>query len=266
MGGWLIRRLLLLTNDDGIAAPGLQALERAVSGFGDACVVAPAGPRSSLGHGVTTDRPFGWAASGASRIAVDGTPADCVRLGLFHFATKADWVVAGINAGANLGADLHHSGTAAAAREAAAHGRPAIALSHYIRSGCAIDWESAASRVACVLRVLFDRTPPPGSFWNVNLPNPGPRDQEPRLIECPLDPSPLPLHFRIEGDRALYGGDYHARARRAGTDVWVCFGGDIAISLVRVYDPGDDSRTVARLRAYKSRQSRGRSSRGSTRS
>ena len=228
---------LLLTNDDGIEAPGLRALFRATEGLGLRRVIGPVGPWSGRGHAVTTDAPFRSEDRGDGWFAVEGTPADCVRVGLHHLMPDADWVVAGINAGGNLGADTYHSGTVAAAREAVLHGRPAIAVSHYIARGRAIDWEAAADRAARVLRILLTRPWEAGSFWNVNLPHPGPGGDEPEIVDCPLDPSPLPLRFRVEGDTVRYAGDYQARARRPGHDIETCFGGRIALTLVRLYPP-----------------------------
>lgn len=232
-------RLLVLTNDDGIDAPGLAALGRAAAGLGEVRVVAPLGPWSSKAHAVTTHGPIRIEARPGGGFAVDGSPADCVRLALHHLAPGAAWFLSGINAGGNLGSDTHHSGTVAAAREAALHGRPAVALSHYIARGRPIDWPAAARRAAAVLRDLLDRPWVPGTFWNVNLPHPEPGAPEPGVVACPLDPSPLPLSFRIEGDHAHYAGDYQRRTRVPAGDVATCFGGQISVTLVTV----DQTRT-----------------------
>src|SRR4051794_39363931 len=105
---------LLLTNDDGIAAPGLLALESAVRHLGaEFVVVAPASVCSGCGHRVTTDGTIRVEERTPGRFAVEGTPADCVRLALHALATGVDWVLSGINAGGNLGADVYHSGTVA---------------------------------------------------------------------------------------------------------------------------------------------------------
>ena len=225
---------LLLTNDDGIDAPGIAALARAVERFErELIVVAPMGACSGCGHSVTTDRPVRLEPRGEGRFAVDGLPADCVRLGLHALNKNADWVLSGINAGGNLGADVWLSGTVAAAREAVLHGVPSIAFSHYIARGRRIDWDWAAEQVARVIPALMARGPIPGALWNVNLPHPEPGGRSPRIVLCPVDPHPLPLSYRHEGDDAhRYDGDYHTRARAAGADVDVCFGGDIAVSLV----------------------------------
>lgn len=226
--------ILLLTNDDGVDAPGLAALQVAADGLGDVRVVAPAGPQSGCGHAVTTHRAVRAANVGGGRVAVDGTPGDCVRLALHHLVGEVGWVLSGINAGGNLGADVYHSGTVAAVREGALHGKPGVALSHYIARGRPIDWDLAARRSRRVLEILLRRPPGPGAFWNVNLPHPEPGGPEPRIVECPVDPSPLPLRYRVEADGAHYAGDYQSRARVEGGDVATCFGGDIAVSIVRL--------------------------------
>jgi 5'-nucleotidase len=221
---------LLLTNDDGIDAPGLQALQRAARELGEVVVVAPADAHSGCGHRVTTDSPLRVERHGPDRLAVHGTPADCVRVALHGLVPSFDWVLAGINAGGNLGADVHHSGTVAAAREAVLHGRPGVALSHYRRRGLAYDWDRTSRWAVHLLRDLLTNSPAPGVFWNVNFPHLDSIDPDPPVILCPLDPSPLPLSYRRDGDLWLYDGDYHGRPRRPGADVDICFGGRIALT------------------------------------
>src|SRR5690348_10949039 len=94
---------LLLTNDDGIDAPGLEALATAATGLGRLVVVAPSGAFSGCGHRVTTHEPIIVSRPAAGRFAVAGTPADCVRLALHHLVPEFTWVLSGINAGGNLG-------------------------------------------------------------------------------------------------------------------------------------------------------------------
>jgi 5'-nucleotidase len=226
---------LLLTNDDGIDAPGLAALEEAVRQLGTVVVVAPADCHSGGGHRVTTHAPIRAQETAAGRYAIHGTPADCVRVALHGLAADVDWVLAGINAGGNLGADVYHSGTVAAVREAALHGRPGVALSHYRRRGVPFDWPRAAARALPVLRDLLARPWRPGSFWNVNLPHLEAGAPEPPVVFCPLDSQPLPLSFRREGDSFHYDGDYHGRRRDPGADVDVCFRGGIAVTQVSLY-------------------------------
>jgi 5'/3'-nucleotidase len=228
--------ILLLTNDDGWDAPGLEALKLAAQGLGECRIVAPLGAVSGCGHRVTTHAPIIVTQPELDRQAVDGTPADCVRLALHHLTPGVSWVFSGINAGGNLGADVHHSGTVAAVREGVLHGVPGIAVSHYIARGRTIDWSLATRMTVQVLRRLMEMRCEPGTFWNVNLPHLGAGDSDPEIIFCPLDPSPLPLNYRVESSQATYCGDYQSRPRKAHADVDVCFGGRIAVSLVRVFD------------------------------
>src|SRR5438552_11865483 len=104
----------LLTNDDGIAAAGLDALSRAVATLGETIWVAPHAHLSGCSHRVTTEQPLRAKQTAPGRWAIEGTPADCVRVGLAHLASQADWVLSGVNHGGNLGADVHISGTVAA--------------------------------------------------------------------------------------------------------------------------------------------------------
>jgi 5'-nucleotidase len=234
VGGMSGTRRILLTNDDGIDAPGLAALERAVEGLGATAVVAPLGAQSGCSHKVTTHEPVATVARGPGRFAVDGTPADCARLALHHLTGPVDWVIAGINAGGNLGVDVHHSGTVAAVREGVIHGLRGIAVSHFIARGRAIDWDRASLWTRRVLEALLERPTPPETFWNVNLPHPGPEVRDVEIDFCPVDPSPLPLAYRVDADRAEYNGSYPDRPRRPGWDVDACFGGRVAVSLVHL--------------------------------
>jgi 5'-nucleotidase len=231
---------VLLTNDDGIDAPGLAALAEACRSWaGRTIVVAPKDPHSGCGHRVTTDRPLMLEQVGPDRYFVDGTPADCVRLALtalFADGSGPDWVLSGINAGGNLGVDIHHSGTVAAAREAALHGAPALAVSHYHRREAPIDWERAARWMRAVLESVVPRPLGQGEFWNINFPHPLEEigHAVPELVDCAIDPSPLPLGYESAADGWRYRSRYHERARVPGGDVETCFGGRIAVSRGRV--------------------------------
>jgi 5'-nucleotidase len=226
---------LLLSNDDGIDAPGLAALAEAARQLGEAVVVAPVECHSGCGHRVTTDEGIMLAEHDPMRFSVAGTPADCVRVALHTVAPDADWVLAGINAGGNLGADVWLSGTVAAVREAVLHGKPGIALSQYRRRDLQFDWPRATAWTVAVLRDLLARPWQPGTLWNVNLPNLEPGAPMPSVVFCPLNPHPLPLSYRREGDHLHYNGNYHDRRREPGSDVAVCFGGQISVSLIRLF-------------------------------
>src|SRR5262249_21859518 len=137
------RMKLLLTNDDGIEAEGIAALASAVAAVGEPVVVAPAEAHSGCSHRVTTGGGIRVAMDPPGRWTVHGTPADCVRLALHGLAADAAWVLAGINHGGNLGADVYISGTVAAVREAVLHGKPGIALSQYHKRNLSMDWPRA---------------------------------------------------------------------------------------------------------------------------
>jgi len=230
----------LVTNDDGVDAPGLAALLAAVLPHGRVVVVAPREDQSNISHRVTTGRDLTITQLGPDRYCVDGTPGDCVRLALHVLVPEVQWVLSGINEGGNLGADIVHSGTVAAAREAVLHGRRGMAFSHYRRSGRSIDWEQATRWVSAVIPDLLQDAQPPHQLWNVNLPHrlaadgTTPLAGEPRALRCLADPSPLPLAYR-DAPAYRYSGNYHTRQRQPGMDVAICFGGDIAISTIGLW-------------------------------
>lgn len=221
----------LLTNDDGIDAPGIEALESAASRLGEVVVVAPDTELTGCSHRVTSHLPLHANERSPGHYAIDGTPADCVRLGLMHLAKDADWVLSGVNDGANLGVDLLMSGTLAATREATLLGRSAIGLSHYRRSRRAIDWPAATDAAERVLRELLAKAPTPRTYWNVNFPAVL-TDGEPDIVYCDVDQNPLPVEYRLDGSSYRYCGAYPMRKRKKGTDVDVCFSGSLSVSLV----------------------------------
>lgn len=222
---------ILLTNDDGVLAPGLEALGRVAEGLGQCVVFAPSKMVSGCSHSTTTDRPFGVQEIGGGRYSVSGTPADCVRVAIHQLNPPLDWVLSGINNGGNLGVDVYHSGTVAAVREAAIHGIPGIAVSQYhARPLLVEDWERAVEWSRPVVEEIMGRSAKPGTFWNINLPCPEPGAPRPAVVYCPLDPSPLPLSFDGKAGSLRYTGRYRERRRTAGSDVDVCFGGRIAVT------------------------------------
>jgi 5'-nucleotidase len=226
---------LLLTNDDGIDAPGLEALINAARTLGEPVVVAPAEPQSGVSHAVTWHGGVRIEPRGDQRYAIHGTPADCTRLGLLRVVPDAKWVLSGINHGANLGADMHYSGTVAAVREAVLHGWPGVAVSHYRKSGVEYYWARAVNWLIPILTELLAKPIEPGLFYNVNLPILPAGADDPEVVWCPLDPNPLPLNYRHEEESGLYyAGDYQLRHRTPGADVDVCFGGRITITAVRL--------------------------------
>jgi 5'-nucleotidase len=226
---------LVLTNDDGIAAPGIRALLTAATALGQKTVIiAPRHEQSGCGHQVTTRTPIQVERWAEHEWAIAGTPADCTRLALTHLCPHAQWVLSGINAGGNLGSDVYISGTVAAVREAALHGLPGIAISHYRQGQRAIDWELAAHLTAKVLLTLCQQPLSPGTYWNVNLPHLEPGAKEPEIVLCRPCTQPLPVAYQLDGEVFIYKGDYSKRNRDPGGDVDICFGGKIAVTQLAV--------------------------------
>jgi len=224
---------MILTNDDGFDAPGLEALKMALRRNGALTVVAPDAPQSGIGHRVTTAAQIEVTRVENNRYRVRGTPADCSRIALKKIAPGSDWLIAGINPGANLGSDIYHSGTVAAAREAAILGCRSIALSQYISAGGTIDWQATQHHAGKVLKVLLDRPLPARHFWNVNLPHPISLNDRLSIEFCGLDTCPHRYDFNIDNDRYLYQGSIHDRPREPGKDVAVCFDqGNIAVTCI----------------------------------
>jgi 5'-nucleotidase len=165
---------ILLTNDDGIYADGLWALDKVLRKNHHTVVVAPDRERSAVGHAITLNNPLrvnqvnvnggfqGW--------AVSGTPVDCVKLALVELLDQQpDLVISGINPGANVGVNVNYSGTVAAAKEAAQYGLASLAVS--IEQGEILHYETAACFVAELIPRIFAHHLPQGTFLNVNVPN-----------------------------------------------------------------------------------------------
>jgi 5'-nucleotidase len=226
---------ILLTNDDGIDAEGLSALEKAIPG--ELYVAAPANHVSECSHRITTRQPLPIEQRGDRRWAIDGSPADCVRVALNYLYTdiQFDWVLAGINEGGNLGVDIFYSGTVAAVREATLLGQRAMAFSHYIRRDLPRDWEVATLRATRVFDELSKSFLAPQTFWNVNLPHLGREAPEPEMRPCRPCVLPLPMRFENQGNALTYEGDYPNRPRTQGSDVEWCFGGGISISNISLH-------------------------------
>jgi 5'-nucleotidase len=164
---------ILITNDDGIYAPGLWALYRRLSEEHTVSVVAPDRERSAVSHGITLHEPlraFKVSVNDGEGYAVSGKPADCVKLGLLELVeAKPDLVISGINPGANVGASINYSGTVAAAREAALYGIPAIAVS--VQGLKVENFEPAACFTRQLAQDVMERGLPFGTLLNVNIPH-----------------------------------------------------------------------------------------------
>lgn len=169
---------ILVTNDDGIDAPGIKALAEALGKVAEVAVVAPDRERSAVSHALTLHHPLRAVKVSPGRYSVDGTPTDCVNLGIHSLLDfHPDLVVSGINRGANLGDDVTYSGTVAAALEATLMGIPAFAISLATLSDDA-DYSHAAAFAAKLAPLIIHEGLPKDTFLNVNVPATG----EPLLL------------------------------------------------------------------------------------
>ncbi len=162
--------LILLTNDDGIHSKGIVTLGRHLSEQHDVYMVAPERERTCVAHAVTLHKPLRVREVSRGVYATNGTPADCVLLGVHAvLPRRPDFVVSGINTGPNMGQDVNYSGTVAAAREGAFLGIPSMAVSICARDGFLFD---DAAGVACVvMERLTEGVFPEGTVVNLNIPN-----------------------------------------------------------------------------------------------
>ena len=221
---------ILLTNDDGILAPGILAAKAALDALGEVWVVAPERQQSAVGHAVTLHKPLRITAiqlpDGSKGYATNGTPTDCVTLGFdVLLKGKCDLVVSGINAGPNLGWDLTYSGTVAGAMEGAVLNVPSIAISVAAKQRSKIDFGPAAAFVARLAQQIALDPLPPNTLLNVNVPavseseirgvmitHQGRREYVDRLVTR-TDPSGRPYYWqagRIREDTPDPGSDVHA--------------------------------------------------------
>jgi 5'-nucleotidase len=170
----LAKARVLISNDDGIDAPGLKLLEKLMRGLAnEVWVVAPQTEQSAAGHSLTMRRPLFVRRVSRRRFTVDGTPTDCVLLAI-HKVMKGqppDLVLSGINRGANLGEDATYSGTVAAAMEGALLGFPSVALSQLYEDGQPVRWSTAEHWMEEVLRRLISARWSRGVLLNVNFPD-----------------------------------------------------------------------------------------------
>jgi len=172
---------ILLSNDDGIEAPGLRALEERLRDMAELWVVAPDKERSTTSHAMSLHSPIFMHQAGERRFAVEGLPADCVYLALHHLLPSFPaLVISGINAGANLGRDVFYSGTAAAAREAALHGVRGLACS--LASGD--DFAMASDVTAGLVEKILSSRPADEVplLLNLNIPAKRPSEIRPGVL------------------------------------------------------------------------------------
>ena len=228
----------LITNDDGADAAGIALLASVASELGEIVMVAPAEQQSGISHRVTFDTPLQVSQTESGTYCVLGTPADCVRFGISQIGGHFDWVLSGVNDGANLGVDVYYSGTVAAAREATFFGIPAVALSQYRKNQFVpFDWQSAGNfeTVRRILTGIFERGSAPQTLVNVNLPDcvAAANLYDIEIIDCDVDMSPLPPEYRESHAGLLTSANYAQRPRVALCDIDTCFSGKVSVSYLR---------------------------------
>ena len=227
---------ILVTNDDGVEAPGIAALAEALLPLGKVTVAAPRDNRSGVSHGVTSDRPIGVARmtrGGMAWFAIDALPATCLRLALEALLPgKPDIVVSGVNKGENLGTVTFYSATVAGAREAAFLGIPAVAV--HLAAGKGMDYKTAAGVTADIVRTLGKKGVPEGTFLNVNIPAlPPDRIKGVRISRQDTRP-PLELFERTagaEGAEEYKPAWKHLEPAGKDTDIWALRNGYVSVSV-----------------------------------
>ncbi len=238
---------VLLTNDDGIEAEGLQALRKALLDLAgtELAVIAPDGNRSAMARSITTRRPL-WVqevdfGDGTVGYATDGTPVDCVRLARLGLIDgfDAELVVSGINHGSNLGDDITYSGTVAAALEAIVLGLPGIAVSQQssareldFRAGSGFDFSVAAAFASRLVAELQHVPLPAGTLLNVNVPGGEPKGVEVARLGKRIYSDELALIDEGSGGRRQYRiyGDASYERDETGTDLVAVAQGNIAVT------------------------------------
>jgi 5'-nucleotidase len=238
---------VLLTNDDGLGATGLQALRRALLGVEDVelAVIAPDSNRSATARSITTRRPL-WVTEvrfddGTVGYACDGTPVDCVRLASLGLIDgfEPDLIVSGINHGSNLGDDITYSGTVAAALEGIVLGIPGIAVSQQSRAremdfrlGEHFDFETGAAFAARMVEQLDDVPLPEGMLLNVNVPAGEIGGVDVARLGKRIYRDDLQLIEEAEGGRRRYRvyGDSPVHDDEQGTDLAAVAAGRIAVT------------------------------------
>lgn len=229
---------LLITNDDGVQAPGLLALTQAMRTIGEVEVVAPATNQSASGHKKTLFQDIPVLETklrdDTPALAVTGSPADCIALsalGMTRWPPRI--VVSGINRGANMGQDITYSGTVTAALEAAIHGIPAVAVSlDNQQANDVADYETAAGIAATLVRYVLDKGLPPLTILNLNLPASGP------VSEIRLTRQGVRIYNdELEHNEGIYrmvGPAPTGMTDEEGTDLWAVHNGYASITPIHL--------------------------------
>lgn len=228
--------LVLLTNDDGLDAPGLGALERSLAALGRVFTVAPLTEQSAASRRITVRRPLRYRRAGGRRVGVDGTPSDAVMMAVtLILERKPDLLVSGINSGPNLGENVFYSGTVAAAAEGAKYGIPSMAVSVDCRKE--IDYVPAARFAAVLAERLLRDGLEPGIVLNVNVPEGEPAGVE-VTHQCRKVSRTLMIETHDPWERPCYWMHEEVPLREAepGSDYAAIREGRVSITPLR-FDP-----------------------------
>ncbi len=234
---------ILLTNDDGVTAPGLLALKDAVAPLGEVVILAPDRNWSAAGHTKTMHKPLRveevTLADGTPALATNGAPSDCVALAVLGVVDgPIDLVVSGINAGVNLGYDITYSGTVAGAMEGVINGIPSIAVSQEYVEGVELTFDVARDIALRVVRLVLEHGLPPDTFLNVNVPA-RPARIPPEIVVTRLgrrvyrdvlikrlDPRGRPYYW--------IGGDPPTGVPEPGTDIGALHEGKVSVTPIHM--------------------------------
>lgn len=220
---------ILVTNDDGIHAPGLKILEEIANGLSkDVWIVAPEHEQSGASHSLTLTQPLRLRKISSRKFAVRGTPTDCVMMGVHEIMKdkRPALLLSGVNRGSNLGEDVTYSGTVAAAMEGTLLGIPSIALSQKLSPGHPVKWATTSHHAPKVIRKLLKKGWPKGVLININFPDvtsesvkgvqitrQGQRDLTDLMLDHRIDARGVPYYwigFRHENGRSPKGTDIRA--------------------------------------------------------
>ena len=230
---------ILISNDDGIDAPGIAALFEHLSRIGTVTVAAPLQNTSGASHSVTSQDPIlvtEQEKNGSKWYIIKAMPASCVRLALESLLKEPpDFVIMGINRGENVGTVTFYSATIGAAREAAFKGIPSIAVN--LAKGKTMDYGPAAEFMVDLVRTLKDKHMKPGTFLNVNVPN-LPKDQIKGVLVVPQD-TRAPIEFyerRVNPSSQVYYWNQYKNHEPGTdkTDVWALYNGYISLTPLQI--------------------------------
>jgi len=246
-----VKPLILISNDDGVRAPGLVALAAVLAEVGEVIVAAPDRERSAAAHSISLDHPLRVERVAQNTYAIDGTPVDCVYLALHHLVPRRpDLCLSGINNGFNLGSDVFYSGTVGAAVEAALRGVPAVAVS--LERQSPPDFSHASAFAAALVRDLLARGPDamePETLLNVNIPAGAVRGLRPTALGRRIYRDQVDMRTDLRG-RSYYwiGGPEERGPDIAGSDITAI--GDGLVSVTALGLDLTHRPTLERMRAW----------------